>query len=133
MSNDKIAKFAKQQRNRYPASIESRVPLMSVLISNQIEAMGQPLDTLYQRVGMDAKHTLVRRIKNGGLTLKDMLLISDHLPIDWNSVISSARIMHDSLQPEAPKAEYQVRAEQADTDKFTELFAGAFGDIEQED
>lgn len=90
--------LSKKQRNVYPLHVEKRVPIMAGLIRDQLRKMGVEPSELWSIVGSDAKTTLVNRINSGKLTLKDMVMISDYLPVDWGAVIDECRIERGSIE-----------------------------------
>lgn len=106
-------------RNVYPDHIEDRVALMNREIMEQLHQMGVNLTELHEVVGAMSKTTLANRIRNGKLTLKDMLLISDYLPFDWTRVVDRARVERDpdrAAQERKAKTE-EVRAKSVEAER----------------
>jgi len=114
--NPDIAKYARAKRRVYPASVEERVSPMEELLERQLQANGTTIETLYELIGDDARTTLVNRIHKGTLSMKDLLWITDYVPISIDSIIAQLR------EPKQPT----VKPEPIDEDVDTEEWSGMF-------
>lgn len=96
------ARMAKARASRtpeYPKDIETRVDLVRQLVIKQFKDAGLSITNDGQLLGGPSAQYYRSKLVNGNLTLKDMILLGDYMPIDWTLIFKSIRQPKDVLRP----------------------------------
>jgi hypothetical protein len=96
------ARMAKARASRtpeYPQDIETRVELVRQLVIKQFKDAGLSITNDGQLLGGPSAQYYRTKLLNGNLTLKDMILLGDYMPIDWTLIFKSIRQPKDVLRP----------------------------------
>lgn len=96
------ARMAKARASRtpeYPQDIETRVDLVRQLVIKQFKDAGLSITNDGQLLGGPSPQYYRSKLVNGNLTLKDMILLGDYMPIDWTLIFKSIRQPKDVLRP----------------------------------
>ena len=96
------ARMAKARASRtpeYPQDIETRVDLVRQLVIKQFKAAGLSITNDGKLLGGPSAQYYRTKLLKGNLTLKDMILLGDYMPIDWTLILKSIRQPKDVLRP----------------------------------
>lgn len=99
---DARARMAKARASRtpeYPQDIETRVDLVRQLVIKQFKDAGLSITNDGQLLGGPSAQYYRTKLLNGNLTLKDMILLGDYMPVDWTLILKSIRQPKDVLRP----------------------------------
>ncbi|MBF1368316.1 MAG: hypothetical protein HXN12_00215 [Porphyromonadaceae bacterium] len=125
------ARMAKARASRtpmkHPDSVEQRVGTVRQLVVRQFTDAGLSAADDGKLLGADSSRYYYNKLVKGSLTLKDMILLGDYMPVDWTLIFKSIRQPKDVLRP--------VDVEAAPIDmEFSEPgdnpFAGIFTDVD---
>lgn len=95
------ARMAKARASRtpeYPQDIETRVDLVRQLVIKQFKDAGLSITNDGQLLGGPSTQYYRTKLLNGNLTLKDMILLGDYMPVDWTLIFKSIRQPKDVLR-----------------------------------
>lgn len=95
------ARMAKARASRtpeYPQDIETRVDLVRQLVIKQFKDAGLSITNDGQLLGGPSAQYYRTKLLNGNLTLKDMILLGDYMPVDWTLIFKSIRQPKDVLR-----------------------------------
>lgn len=95
------ARMAKARASRtpeYPQDIETRVDLVRQLVIKQFKDAGLSITNDGQLLGGPSAQYYRTKLLNGSLTLKDMILLGDYMPVDWTLIFKSIRQPKDVLR-----------------------------------
>lgn len=96
------ARMAKARASRtpeYPQDIETRVDLVRQLVIKQFKDAGLSITNDGKLLGGPSAQYYRTKLLNGNLTLKDMILLGDYMPVDWTLIFKSIRQPKDVLRP----------------------------------
>ena len=96
------ARMAKARASRtpeYPQDIETRVDLVRQLVIKQFKDAGLSITNDGKLLGGPSAQYYRTKLLNGNLTLKDMILLGDYMPVDWTLNLKSIRQPKDVLRP----------------------------------
>lgn len=97
------ARMAKARASRtpmkHPDSVEQRVGTVRQLVVRQFTDAGLSAANDGKLLGADSSRYYYNKLVNGSLTLKDMILLGDYMPIDWTLIFKSVRQPKDVLRP----------------------------------
>lgn len=95
------ARMAKARASRtpeYPQDIETRVDLVRQLVIKQFKDAGLSITNDGKLLGGPSAQYYRTKLLNGNLTLKDMILLGDYMPVDWTLILKSIRQPKDVLR-----------------------------------
>lgn len=96
------ARMAKARASRalmkYPDSVEQRVGTVRQLVVRQFTDAGLSAADDGKLLGADSSRYYYNKLVKGSLTLKDMILLGDYMPVDWTLVFKSIRQPKDILR-----------------------------------
>lgn len=95
------ARMAKARASRtpeYPQDIETRVDLIRQLVIKQFKDAGLSITNDGKLLGGPSAQYYRTKLLNGNLTLKDMILLGDYMPVDWTLIFKSIRQPKDVLR-----------------------------------
>lgn len=101
------ARMAKARASRtpeYPQDIETRVDLVRQLVIKQFKDAGLSITNDGKLLGGPSAQYYRTKLLNGNLTLKDMILLGDYMPVDWTLILKSIRQPKDVLRPSDTEA-----------------------------
>lgn len=97
------ARMAKARASRtpmkHPDSVEQRVGTVRQLVVRQFTDAGLSAADDGKLLGADSPRYYYNKLVKGSLTLKDMILLGDYMPIDWTLIFKSVRQPKDVLRP----------------------------------
>lgn len=97
------ARMAKARASRtpmkHPDSVEQRVGTVRQLVVRQFTDAGLSAADDGKLLGADSSRYYYNKLVKGSLTLKDMILLGDYVPIDWTLIFKSIRQPKDVLRP----------------------------------
>ena len=97
------ARMAKARASRtpmkHPDSVEQRVGTVRQLVVRQFTDAGLSASDDGKLLGADSPRYYYNKLVKGSLTLKDMILLGDYMPIDWTLIFKSVRQPKDVLRP----------------------------------
>lgn len=97
------ARMAKARASRtpmkHPDSVEQRVGAVRQLVVRQFTDAGLTAADDGKLLGADSSRYYYNKLVKGSLTLKDMILLGDYMPIDWTLIFKSVRQPKDVLRP----------------------------------
>ena len=97
------ARMAKARASRtpmkHPDSVEQRVGTVRQLVVRQFTDAGLSAADDGKLLGADSSRYYYNKLVKGSLTLKDMILLGDYMPIDWTLIFKSIRQPKDVLRP----------------------------------
>lgn len=84
---------------KHPDSVEQRVGTVRQLVVRQFTDAGLSAADDGKLLGADSPRYYYNKLVKGSLTLKDMILLGDYMPIDWTLIFKSVRQPKDVLRP----------------------------------
>lgn len=96
------ARMAKARASRtpmkHPDSVEQRVGTVRQLVVRQFTDAGLSAADDGKLLGADSSRYYYNKLVKGSLTLKDMILLGDYVPVDWTLIFKSIRQPKDVLR-----------------------------------
>ena len=97
------ARMAKARASRtplkYPNTIEQRVATVRQLVIQQFTDAGLSAVDDGKRLGATSSRYYYNKLVKGSLTIKDMILLGDYMPVDWTLIFKSIRQPKDISGP----------------------------------
>ena len=97
------ARMAKARASRtplkHPDSVEQRVGTVRQLVVQQFTDAGLSAADDGNRLGAASSRYYYNKLVKGSLTIKDMILLGDYMPVDWTLIFKSIRQPKDILRP----------------------------------
>lgn len=97
------ARMAKARASRtpmkHPDSVEQRVGTVRQLVVRQFTDAGLSAADDGKLLGANSSRYYYNKVVKGSLTLRDMILLGDYMPIDWTLIFKSVRQPKDVLRP----------------------------------
>jgi hypothetical protein len=97
------ARMAKARATRmggkYPQDVETRVAFVRELVIKQFKDAGLSVMKDGELIGGPSARYYHTKLVNGSLTIKDMIMLGDYMPIDWTLILKSIRQPKDVLRP----------------------------------
>lgn len=90
---------ASRKKMDYPADVEARLEDVRALVLAQFTDAGLSAFKDGRKVGGPSDRYFYNKLVRGSLNIKDMILLSDYLPIDWTLILKSMRRPKDVLRP----------------------------------
>lgn len=90
---------AARMRGKYPADIEARVEIVRQLVVKQFKDAGLSAVNDGQLVGAASRRYFYTKLTSGTLTIKDMILLGDYMPVDWTLIFKAIRQPKEVLRP----------------------------------
>lgn len=90
---------AARMAGKYPADVEARVEIVRQLVVKQFKDAGLSVVNDGQLVGGLSRRYFYTKLTSGTLTIKDMILLGDYMPVDWTLIFKSIRQAKDVLRP----------------------------------
>lgn len=87
----RMAKARAARTNKYPDDIDGRVDMVRQLVIRQFKDAGLSITNDGKRLGASSEQYYRAKLVNGNLTLKDMILLGDYMPIDWTVIFKAIR------------------------------------------
>jgi len=124
------ARMAKARATRmggkYPQDVETRVAFVRELVINQFKDGGLSIMKDGELIGGPSARYYHTKLVNGSLTIKDMIMLGDYMPVDWTLVLKSIRQPKDILRPVDVEAapidmEFSEPGDNPFADYFTEV------------
>nr|DAM45592.1 MAG TPA: hypothetical protein [Caudoviricetes sp.] len=124
------ARMAKARATRmggkYPQDVETRVAFIRELVIKQFKDAGLSIMKDGELIGGPSARYYHTKLVNGSLTIKDMIMLGDYMPVDWTLVLKSIRQPKDILRPVDAEAatidmEFSEPGDNPFADYFTEV------------
>lgn len=124
------ARMAKARATRmggkYPQDVETRVAFVRELVIKQFKDAGLSIMKDGELIGGPSARYYHTKLVNGSLTIKDMIMLGDYMPVDWTLVLKSIRQPKDILRPVDAEAatidmEFSEPGDNPFADYFTEV------------
>lgn len=124
------ARMAKARATRmggkYPQDVETRVAFVRELVLKQFKDAGLSIMKDGELIGGPSARYYHTKLVNGSLTIKDMIMLGDYMPVDWTLVLKSIRQPKDILRPVDAEAatidmEFSEPGDNPFADYFTEV------------
>ena len=96
------ARMAKARASRapeYPQDIDARVGFVRQLAVKQFKDAGLSITNDGELLGGPSAQYYRTKLMNGNLTIKDMILLGDYMPVDWTLIFKSVRQPKEVLRP----------------------------------
>lgn len=84
---------------KHPDGVEQRVGTVRQLVVRQFTDTGLSAADDGKLLGADSSRYYYNKLVKGSLTLKDMILLGDYVPVDWTLIFKSVRQPKDVLRP----------------------------------
>jgi hypothetical protein len=126
------ARMAKARASRssmkHPDDVEQRVGTVRRLVVQQFTDAGLTLADDGQLLGADSARYYYNKLVRGSLTLKDMILLGDYMPVDWTLILKSVRQPKDVLRPsDAEAAPINMEFAEPGDNPFSDYFVDVDG------
>ena len=125
------ARMAKARASRapeYPLDIDTRVEFVRKLVMSQFKDAGLSITNDGKLLGAPSAQYYRTKLLNGNLTLKDMVLLGDYMPIDWTLIFKSIRQPKDVLRPsDAEAAPINMEFTEPEDNPFADYFTDVDG------
>lgn len=124
------ARMAKARATRmggkYPQDVETRVAFVRELVIKQFKDAGLSIMKDGELIGGPSARYYHTKLANGSLTIKDMVMLGDYMPVDWTLALKSIRQPKDILRPVDAEAatidmEFSEPGDNPFADYFTEV------------
>ncbi len=87
------ARMAKARASRgpekYPKDVETRLEFVRQLVIKQFKDVGMSITNDGKLLGGSSAQYYRSKLVNGSLTIKDMILLGDYMPVDWTLIFKS--------------------------------------------
>lgn len=97
------ARMAKARASRtpmkHPDSVEQRVGTVRQLVVRQFTDAGLSAADDGKLLGADSSRYYYNKLVKGSLTLKDLIMLNDYMPVDWTLIFKSIRQPKDAVRP----------------------------------
>jgi hypothetical protein len=125
------ARMAKARASRapeYPQDIDTRVEFIRKLVMSQFKDAGLSITNDGKLLGAPSAQYYRTKLLNGNLTLKDMVLLGDYMPVDWTLIFKSIRQPKDVLRPsDAEAAPINMQFTEPEDNPFADYFTDVDG------
>ena len=119
---------ASRKKMDYPADVEARLDDVRALVLAQFTDAGLSAFKDGRKVGGPSDRYFYNKLVRGSLNIKDMILLSDYLPIDWTLILKSMRRPKDVLRPvDTEPAPVDVMFADPGDDPFAAFFTDVDG------
>lgn len=119
---------ASRKKMDYPADVEARLEDVRALVLAQFTDAGLSAFKDGRKVGGPSDRYFYNKLVRGSLNIKDMILLSDYLPIDWTLILKSMRRPKDVLRPvDTEPAPVDVMFADPGDDPFAAFFTDVDG------
>lgn len=121
---------ARASRNplKYPDSVEQRVGTVRQLVVQQFTDAGLSAADDGKRLGAASSRYYYNKLVKGSLTIKDMILLGDYMPIDWTLIFKSIRQPKDISGPtDAESATINMVFSEPGDNPFADYFTDVDG------
>ena len=111
---------------KYPQDVETRVEFVRQLVMRQFKDAGLSVTNDGKLLGASSAQYYRTKLVNGNLTLKDMILLGDYMPVDWTLIFKSIRQPKEVLRPMDTEAatinmEFKEPGDNPFADYFTDV------------
>ena len=89
---------ASRSTMKHPDSVEQRVGIVRQLVVRQFTDAGLSAADDGKLLGADSSRYYYNKLVKGSLTLKDMILLGDYMPVDWTLIFKSIRQPKDVVR-----------------------------------
>lgn len=126
------ARMAKARATRmggkYPQDVETRVAFVRELVIKQFKDAGLSAMKDGELIGGPSARYYHTKLVNGSLTIKDMILLGDYMPVDWTLIFKSVRQPKDVLRPsDAEAAPINMEFSEPGDNPFADYFTDVDG------
>ena len=126
------ARMAKARASRtpmkHPDSVEQRVGTVRQLVVRQFTDAGLSAADDGKLLGADSSRYYYNKLVKGSLTLKDMILLGDYVPVDWTLIFKSIRQPKDVLRPvDVEAAPIDMEFSEPGDNPFADIFTDVDG------
>ena len=90
---------AARMGGKYPVDVEARVEIIRQLVIKQFRDAGLSAVKDGRLVGGPSQRYFYTKLTSGTMTIKDMILLGDYMPVDWTLIFKSVRQAKDVLRP----------------------------------
>lgn len=90
---------AARMGGKYPQDVETRVDFVRQLVIQQFRDAGLSIMKDGEIIGGKSARYYHTKLTSGNMTLKDMILLGDYVPVDWTRIFKSIRQPKDVLRP----------------------------------
>lgn len=119
---------ASRKKMDYPADVEARLDDFRALVLAQFTDAGLSAFKDGRKVGGPSDRYFYNKLVRGSLNIKDMILLSDYLPIDWTLILKAMRRPKDVLRPvDTEPAPVDVMFADPGDDPFAAFFTDVDG------
>lgn len=117
---------AARSSEKYPRDVETRLDFVRQLVIKQFKDAGLSITNDGKLLGGSSAQYYRTKLVNGRLTIMDMILLGDYMPVDWTLVFKSIRQPKDVLRPVDVEAapidmEFSEPGDNPFADYFTEV------------
>lgn len=113
---------------RHPDSVERRVGTVRQLVVQQFTDAGLSAADDGKLLGANSPRYYYNKLVKGSLTLKDMILLGDYMPVDWGLIFKSIRQPKDILRPvDAEAATINMGFSEPGDNPFADYFTDVDG------
>lgn len=119
---------AARMAGKYPADVEARIDIVRQLVLRQFKDAGLSAVNDGQLVGGPSARYFYTKLTKGTLTIKDMILLGDYMPVDWTLIFKSIRQAKDVLRPVDGKTDtIDVAFSEPSDNPFADFFTDVDG------
>lgn len=97
------ARMAKARASRgpekYPQDVKARADFVRQLVMKQFKDAGLSITNDGKLLGASSAQYYRTKLLNGTLTINDMILLGDYMPVDWTLIFKSIRQPKEVLRP----------------------------------
>ena len=119
---------ASRMGDKYPQDVETRVAFVRELVIKQFKDAGLSVMKDGELIGGPSARYYHTKLANGSLTIKDMIMLGDYMPVDWTLIFKSIRQPKDILRPvDADAAAIDMEFSEPGDNPFSDYFTDVDG------
>ena len=119
---------AARMGGKYPIDVEARVEIVRQLVIKQFRDAGLSLTTDGQLIGGPSQKYFYTKVTSGTLTIKDMILLGDYMPVDWTVILKAIRQPKNVLRPvDGKTATIDMTFSEPGNNPFSDFFTDVDG------
>lgn len=119
---------ASRSSEKYPRDVETRLDSVRQLVIKQFKDAGLSITNDGKLLGGPSAQYYRTKLVNGRLTIMDMILLGDYMPVDWTLVFKSIRQPKDVLRPvDVEAAPIDMEFSEPGDNPFADIFTDVDG------
>lgn len=119
---------ASRSSEKYPQDVETRLDFVRQLVIKQFKDAGLSITNDGKLLGGPSAQYYRTKLVSGKLTIIDMILLGDYMPVDWTLIFKSIRQPKDVLRPvDVEAAPIDMEFSEPGDNPFADIFTDVDG------